>query len=75
MFKKITTETPGKTVSILDECAASTIHQNIHGHNALFENKNDRDHTDISIKYRQNKERACVFFNWLVLYIMFRIKS
>ena len=55
MFEEITTGTPGLSVNILDECEASAIHQNIHGHNALFENKNDRDHTAISIQYRQNE--------------------
>ena len=76
IFEEITKVTPVLSVNILDECAATAIYQNIHGHNELFENTNDRGHIGIIIQCIQNEEYACgFFFNWLVLYIMFRIKS
>ena len=51
------------SVNILDECEATTIHQNIHDNNALFENTNGSGHIGISIQYRQNEEQACEFFS------------
>ena len=50
------------SVNILDECTATIIHQNIHDHNALFENKNGSGHIGIITQYRQNEEQASVFF-------------
>ena len=75
IFEEITQGTPGLSVNILDECTSTAFYQNIHDHNALFENTNGSGHKGITIQYRQNEEPACGFFHWLVLYIMFRIKS
>ena len=63
LFEEITKGTPDFSVNILDECAATTIHKNIHDHNALFENTNGSGHIGISIQYRQNEEPACGFFS------------
>ena len=63
MLEEITIMNPGLSVNILDECAATAIHQNIHDHNALFENINSSGHIGISIQYRQNEEQVCGFFS------------
>ena len=36
IFEEITKGTPDLSVNVLYECAATTTHQNIHDHNALF---------------------------------------